>query len=266
MENENVAEAELAGFQDRVVAFSADAALFYIGYLLSYRLAFPHAPVVSYPGVALWWAVWTALFLFYQAFLSAEGRVTLGKRLAGIRVAEPDGSALTLNEALLRTVVLPASAIAGLGFLWSLFNEQRQCWHDLVAGSVVVRTRPQTALVRGLATAGATACFLVLGLAGLWQNVWAERYEKIMTNAYSRVGLSEVVRLEQRYHEQTGSYADNLFDLAPLSGDPKSFLTDMANLFDLENFDIQVAPDGCTIKAQTRDDERDVLNVTIRPA
>jgi uncharacterized RDD family membrane protein YckC len=35
--------------------------------------------------------------------------------------------------------------VAGLGFLWIVFDEDRQGWHDKIAGTLVVRTtRPQS--------------------------------------------------------------------------------------------------------------------------
>jgi uncharacterized RDD family membrane protein YckC len=39
-------------------------------------------------------------------------------------------------------------AIAGLGFIWIAFDDQKQSWHDKFAGTVVVQTERQESLVR----------------------------------------------------------------------------------------------------------------------
>ena len=38
-------------------------------------------------------------------------------------------------------------AVAGLGFLWVVFDADRQSWHDKIAGTVVVRVPRGTPLV-----------------------------------------------------------------------------------------------------------------------
>ena len=257
MENET----DLAGIPERVLAFGVDALLFFGGYLLSARLAFPNYPLLYYSAAAWWWVVWTGFFLLYQSFFAADGRGTLGQRLAGIGVAESDGSELGLDRALLRTVFFPISAATGLGLLAG-FGERRQCWHDLVAGSAVVRVRVRTSFASGLTAAGAAVLLIAMVATAAWRLVGSESYENRMTRSYANFGLNEVAKLERAYREQTGHYADNLFDLAPLSGNSNRFMLDMANLFDLNRgFDIRVSDKGYTIVGYARDDERSVVSL-----
>lgn len=64
---------------------------------------------------------------------------TPGKMLTGVRIARVDGQPLTVRRALLRFVGYWLSAIPlGLGFFWVLVDDQRQCWHDKLAGTYVV--------------------------------------------------------------------------------------------------------------------------------
>ncbi len=64
---------------------------------------------------------------------------TPGKLLTGVRIARIDGQPLTVRRALLRYLGYWLSAIPlGAGFFWVLVDDQRQCWHDKLAGTYVV--------------------------------------------------------------------------------------------------------------------------------
>jgi uncharacterized RDD family membrane protein YckC len=70
------------------------------------------------------------------------GGQTLGGRAWNLRVRGRDGAPLSFGKSVLRFLVACASWLAlGLGFLWILFEPQRRAWHDLAAGSQVVRVR-----------------------------------------------------------------------------------------------------------------------------
>ncbi len=81
-------------------------------------------------------------FLNFFVIAGATGR-TLGKWLAGLRVVRKDGARLSLARSLVRHVlgyVLTALTL-GLGFLLAAFNSRGRALHDLVAGTVVIRSR-----------------------------------------------------------------------------------------------------------------------------
>ena len=64
---------------------------------------------------------------------------TPGKMLTGVRIVRIDGQPLTVRRALLRFFGYWLSAIPlGIGFFWVLVDDQRQCWHDKLAGTCVV--------------------------------------------------------------------------------------------------------------------------------
>lgn len=71
----------------------------------------------------------------------ARGGQTIGMRAWRLRVVDREGGALPWSRALLRFVVVAASA--GLGLLWSLVDRERRGWHDRAAGSRVVRLPPK---------------------------------------------------------------------------------------------------------------------------
>ena len=67
---------------------------------------------------------------------------TWGMRAVGLRLASTaTGSAPGFGAALLRLIVQYFSAIPlYLGFLWMLWDNKKQTWHDKAAGTVVVTT------------------------------------------------------------------------------------------------------------------------------
>ncbi len=64
---------------------------------------------------------------------------TPGKRLMGVRVVRSDAQRLRWGNAIRRELAYPLSALLFLGYLWILFDNRRQGWHDKLAGTVVVR-------------------------------------------------------------------------------------------------------------------------------
>lgn len=66
---------------------------------------------------------------------------TLGKMITGIRVVSAEGEAPGLGQTALRELVgkgLTELAF-GLGFLWILWDKQRQGWHDKIAHTYVIK-------------------------------------------------------------------------------------------------------------------------------
>ncbi len=68
---------------------------------------------------------------------------TPGKRILGVRVMRTDGKRLRVGDALVRQVGYWVSAIFFLGFLWILFDNRRQGFHDKLAGTIVTYSWPE---------------------------------------------------------------------------------------------------------------------------
>jgi uncharacterized RDD family membrane protein YckC len=77
---------------------------------------------------------------YFTGFIGAERGQTLGQMALGIRVAALDtGGSIGYTRAFLRWVVSIISAIVLLiGYLWMLWDKEKQCWHDKAANDVVV--------------------------------------------------------------------------------------------------------------------------------
>jgi uncharacterized RDD family membrane protein YckC len=81
-----------------------------------------------------------ALTAAYFVVSWTHGGQTIGMRAWRLRVVRADGSALSLWRALLRFfVALMSLAALGLGFSWALADRKRRTWHDIAAGTVMLR-------------------------------------------------------------------------------------------------------------------------------
>jgi uncharacterized RDD family membrane protein YckC len=77
---------------------------------------------------------------YYTYFEGGPTGQTLGKRALGIRVIDFDsGGSIGYSRAAIRYVTSILSAlIIYIGYLWMLWDREKQCWHDKTANSVVV--------------------------------------------------------------------------------------------------------------------------------
>jgi uncharacterized RDD family membrane protein YckC len=78
-----------------------------------------------------------AYFTYFEGGPTGQ---TLGKKALGIRVYDfRQGGSIGYGRGFLRQIGKYLSAIPlGLGYLWMLWDKEKQCWQDKIAGSVVV--------------------------------------------------------------------------------------------------------------------------------
>jgi uncharacterized RDD family membrane protein YckC len=89
-------------------------------------------------------AAFAALFdlVYCAGFWLLAGR-TPGKQAMGLLVVRTDGQRIRLGGALRRWLGYYVSGILFLGYLWVLVDDRRQAFHDKLAGTVVVYSRPR---------------------------------------------------------------------------------------------------------------------------
>ena len=81
--------------------------------------------------------------IFYDiSFWMLSGQ-TPGKRFLGVRVMRADGERLKLRNAILRQIGYYISTILYLGFIWTLFDNKRQGFHDKIADTIVTYSWPE---------------------------------------------------------------------------------------------------------------------------
>lgn len=139
------------GFFRRSGAFLIDAvvlavSLFFFFYLLfvGYKVGLGAHHQALWPeqiGIFFRFYGLAAVFFLASYFfvLHCVGGQTVGKWIMDLRVVGPHGHAITCGQSVVRVVGYLVSGFFGLGFLWILCNQQKRGWHDLLAGTWVIR-------------------------------------------------------------------------------------------------------------------------------
>jgi uncharacterized RDD family membrane protein YckC len=86
-------------------------------------------------------------WVLYRFGMYVWRSATLGEIVLNLRVEKLDGGNLIhdYGTAMVRALASLLSLLPlGLGFLWILFDPQRQTWHDKISGSVVVPLAPRS--------------------------------------------------------------------------------------------------------------------------
>lgn len=149
-----------AGFFSRAAAFAIDQAIilglafaitvmvdYFINLIFGYRWlddlntwgmnGVVIATLLSSAGITL------VISIFYNiSFWMLSGQ-TPGKRVLGLRVVRADGQRLRLSNAIWRQVGYWLSMIFYLGFIWILFDNKRQGFHDKLSRTIVVYSWPE---------------------------------------------------------------------------------------------------------------------------
>jgi uncharacterized RDD family membrane protein YckC len=95
-------------------------------------------------AIVIWIVGIVAVVLVYFPYFWLKGGQTPGMRPFQLyAVMDSDGGPLSVGAAILRLIGLYIvdSIVFGIpiGLLWVFFDKRKRCWHDLLAGTVVVK-------------------------------------------------------------------------------------------------------------------------------
>ena len=133
---------ERAGFFIRLGALALDTVLIgaitlFLSDVLPRALALHHGP----GGVLL------ALAIYGAVMWKLKG-TTIGGIVCGLKVVRTDRREIDWATAIVRALACFLSLmVAGLGFIWVAFDDDKQSWHDKIAGTTVVRAPKGASLV-----------------------------------------------------------------------------------------------------------------------
>lgn len=123
-----------AGFWRRFLAMIIDSILIGIVNGVIAATIFQDLPVArTLITIVIAWS-----YLVY--FIGSRGQ-TLGKMALGIKVVDMKGKKVDYKTALLRETVgkFISGIVIDLGYLWMLWDKNKQTWHDKIAKTVVVK-------------------------------------------------------------------------------------------------------------------------------
>jgi uncharacterized RDD family membrane protein YckC len=139
---------ELADSGQRLFAFIVDQiVLFFIGIFVSFFFGFfIDLESINVDGninatVQLIGILSSAIYMCYFLSRAVGNGQTPGKTLMGIRVVKKNGQPLSVIDAFIRNVLgySISSFFLLIGFLWIFVDENRQGWHDKLAGTIVIK-------------------------------------------------------------------------------------------------------------------------------
>jgi uncharacterized RDD family membrane protein YckC len=127
------------GFWIRLVASFLDMVL--LGIVMSMSSKIFHGWFSPGGSLPFWFAV-------YCVIMWATKGTTIGGIICGLKVVRLDDRPIDWGVAAVRALGgFLSLAVAGLGFVWVAFDDERQSWHDKIAGTTIVRVPKGTALM-----------------------------------------------------------------------------------------------------------------------
>ena len=136
---------EFAPHGERLVAYIFDVLI--VGVVLVLALILLGLLSVAAPvlGIPLLILAVILIPLLYFPWFWARGGQTLGMKVFGLHVVrDRDGGTIGWGSAILRLIGFWIDGLVFyLGFIWILIDKRRRGWHDLIAGTVVIK-RPKT--------------------------------------------------------------------------------------------------------------------------
>jgi uncharacterized RDD family membrane protein YckC len=124
------------GFWLRLAASAIDAAL--VGMVCGFMSSIFHN---FGSGFLFWYAA-------YCVVMWATKGTTIGGVVCGLKVVRLDDRPIDWGVAVVRALGgFLSLCVAGLGFIWVAFDDEKQSWHDKIAGTTVVRVPKGTPLI-----------------------------------------------------------------------------------------------------------------------
>jgi predicted Zn finger-like uncharacterized protein len=98
----------------------------------------PSLPMILFLGISLSVGLQALYFILMWGYRGA----TLGKMAMRIKIVSTDSSDISYGAAFLRYIGTIISGIPfSLGYLWMLWDDKKQTWHDKIASTCVIRNQ-----------------------------------------------------------------------------------------------------------------------------
>ena len=128
-----------AGFWRRIGAVLLDVIMF--GILFSVLHGLLGSLLRGGGSFPLWFAL-------YNIVMWATKGTTIGGIVCGLKLVRLDDRPMDWSVAIVRSLgAFLSLAVAGLGFIWVAFDDDRQSWHDKIAGTTIVKVPKGTSLL-----------------------------------------------------------------------------------------------------------------------
>ena len=133
---EGMVALEIASAGQRLGAFLVDFVISIVvgiaGFVIGSAMGLGEQTMNTVFGIVYW--------IIVLIMVASRGQ-SPGKIAIGIKIVKTDGTPIGFGTTLLREVIgkIVSAIILLLGYIWVLFDGQRQGWHDKIASTYVVK-------------------------------------------------------------------------------------------------------------------------------
>jgi uncharacterized RDD family membrane protein YckC len=93
-------------------------------------------------GLSLVIIIPIAKIIYHMVMECSAKQATYGKQILDIRVCDMEGNRIDASRSIIRNLAKICSVLTvGIGYLFSFFNKQQQCLHDMIADTLIVKDR-----------------------------------------------------------------------------------------------------------------------------
>lgn len=109
--------------------------------IMASAVALPFGDINKAAFQDFWFTLWLLFVCFaYLAGCWRYGGMTVGMRAWRVKIVSGDGQLVSWPKCLLRLFVgIISISLFGLGILWALVDQKNRCWHDLAAGTLLIK-------------------------------------------------------------------------------------------------------------------------------
>ena len=127
-------------FPRRLMIMLYDALIMLALLIMASAMALPFGPAEKVAFQHPWFTLWLFFVCFIYLAICWRRGVTVGMRAWKTHLLSADMNTLSWPKCALRFAVGVISiASFGLGILWALWDSNNRTWHDLAAGTALVR-------------------------------------------------------------------------------------------------------------------------------
>ena len=139
-----------AGFWLRVVASFIDGFILNLVYavvaFVFFWFVIKNNPQLSSSLQTVTGILYPVIWILYFSFMESHGGATFGKKIIGIKVLNVNGEPVSFLKSVGRNLAKIISVmILMIGFLMAGFTKKKQGLHDMITGSIVVKSREVSA-------------------------------------------------------------------------------------------------------------------------
>ena len=128
------------GAGERLLAYIIDGLVVLVANLVMFLVALLLLFIALPVGILVFLAIFVVDIAYFPYFWKTRGQTPGMRQFQLYVVRDRDGGPITSGQAILRLIgYWVDSVVFYLGFIWILIDSRKRGWHDLIAGTVVIK-------------------------------------------------------------------------------------------------------------------------------